>query len=262
MRAVFAGGKFNREEGWTQPLSIISCGSYRDVEQDLITVRLNGTDDYHLLFVIRGVVESEERRITEHQCLLFFPHEKQEYQYCIGEDTLYHWVHFVGADVAEIFGDSPTRIFDYETRSSEVHTLLPMLLNAVVNKENYENGYAETLLRAILALLTSKVPIKRFGKVLNMMKNFSQNYTLADYAQAYHMSEGHFIRAFKKEMGISPMAYRLHLQIENAKQLLSKTSLKISTVAEFSGFSDAMYFSRAFKKETGLSPTQYRENLV
>ena len=262
MKAVFSMGQTDRKKGEKLPLSIVSCGSYKEVDQKLETFRTNGTVDFHLLFTVHGVIESMGRRCTDGQCLLFLPREHQEYTYCIGEGTLYYWVHFVGTEAESFFKENVPRQWEYNAHEAEVNTLLPMMLNAAINKTEYAVGYAETLLRALLMALTAQKTINRFGKVIKMMKDFSKTYTLREYAAVCNQSEGHFIRTFKKEMGFSPMAYRTHLQIEHAKQLLIRTSLHVASVAELSGFHDSMYFSRIFRKETGLSPVKYRQNFT
>ena len=261
MKAVFSMGQTDREKGSFLPLSIVSCGLYKEVDQELETFRPSGMADYHLLFTVHGAIESMGRRCMDDQCLLFLPNERQEYTYCIGEGTLYYWVHFVGIEAESFFKTLTVRQFDYSSHAAEIHTLLQMMINALINKEDYKPYYAETLLRAVLMALTSKRATNRFGKAIKMMKDMSKTYSLSDYAESCAMSEGHFIRMFKAETGFSPMAYRTQVQIEHAKQLLVRTSLRVSVVAEMSGFEDSMYFSRVFKKTTGLSPTQYRINL-
>ena len=261
MKAVVSVGKTGREKGRELPFSIISCGSYKEVDQLLETYREKGFEDYHLLFVAHGVIESMGRRCTDNQCLLFLPNEKQEYKYCEGKGTLYYWIHFVGTEAERLFKEMPNRVFDYTPHASEIDTLLQMMLNASIHKDECKTHYAEALLQAILMALTSRKAGNRFGKVIIMMKDRTKTYALSDYADACAMSEGHFIRRFKSEMGMSPMAYKTHEQIEYAKHLLIHTSLSVAAVAELSGFDDSAYFSRVFKKTTGVKPTQYRLNL-
>ena len=47
--------------------------------------------------------------------------------------------------------------------------------------------------------------------------------------------------------------------MEQAKKLLSDTSMSMKEICMEVGYSDANYFSRAFKKNVGLSPTEYKE---
>lgn len=258
MKSIFNVNSDIVERDGAVGLRILSCGIHKDVDRKMEIVRPNGTKDFHLLFAAHGCIRSFARTASDHQGFFFYPNERQEYIYGTGEGTLYYWIHFVGADATEYLGEDFSRRFDYAAHCAEVNAMLQMLISATAHRENYRKDYAEILLRALLALLSSKTTVSRFSKVLTMMRDFSKTYTLADYANACAMSEEHFIRRFKGETGSSPMAYRSELQNEQAKQLLIHTSLPIAMVAELSGFDDAMYFSRAFKKRTGLSPTEYR----
>lgn len=49
------------------------------------------------------------------------------------------------------------------------------------------------------------------------------------------------------------------IRMNAAKELLSRTTLKLYEVAERVGYRDAKYFTRLFSKEVGVSPRQYRE---
>ena len=49
------------------------------------------------------------------------------------------------------------------------------------------------------------------------------------------------------------------IRMNAAKELLSRTTLKLYEVAERVGYRDAKYFTRLFTKEVGVSPRQYRE---
>jgi len=74
-----------------------------------------------------------------------------------------------------------------------------------------------------------------------------------------NISVDRFNHIFKDIMDISPMAYYNKLRTNNACHLLENTTLKISEIAECSGYEDPLYFSQAFKKATGLSPASYRK---
>ena len=57
--------------------------------------------------------------------------------------------------------------------------------------------------------------------------------------------------------GLTPLAYLNRARIENAKELLLKTSLSIAEIAEMVGFSGQNYFGRLFRRQVGLSPTEF-----
>ena len=59
-------------------------------------------------------------------------------------------------------------------------------------------------------------------------------------------------------MGVGFNEYVAGLRVEQAKQLLRETNLKINQIASQCGFRSASYFIVVFRKQTGLSPSEYR----
>ncbi len=89
-------------------------------------------------------------------------------------------------------------------------------------------------------------------------QNLKEDLSVAMMAGYLHMSESYFSHLFKSEMGISFIEYVNQLRIENAKDLLDNTELRIGAIACEVGVPNANYFSILFKKITGLSPNEYR----
>ncbi|HBQ26052.1 MAG TPA: AraC family transcriptional regulator [Syntrophomonas sp.] len=87
--------------------------------------------------------------------------------------------------------------------------------------------------------------------------NFERNISLGDIAQYVFLSPSYFTKAFKDEMGISPISYLLKKRIERAKELLTETDTKICDIALSIGFSNQQRFSELFKKYTAITPLQY-----
>ena len=71
------------------------------------------------------------------------------------------------------------------------------------------------------------------------------------------LSRYHFLRAFRRETGVTPHAYLTGRRIAAAKALLAGDQ-PLSEVALACGFYDQSHFSRSFKGCTGLTPGQYR----
>ena len=82
--------------------------------------------------------------------------------------------------------------------------------------------------------------------------------TLADLNAAFFMSEGHLSRIFRKEMGMSIMAYVKRMRIQTAARLLLDSSEPVGVIAARVGIVDANYFCRMFKSVMGMSPSEYR----
>ena len=67
-------------------------------------------------------------------------------------------------------------------------------------------------------------------------------------------------RIFKKEKGISISNYIIQKRVEEAKKLLTQSSLPINTVSLYVGYSNFSYFTKMFKDNTGYAPLEYRRN--
>jgi AraC-like DNA-binding protein len=91
-----------------------------------------------------------------------------------------------------------------------------------------------------------------------MSKSLRERLGMEDLAARLGLSEEHFIRLFRAELGMTPFQYYTRLKIEAACGLLTGGNPAIGTVSEYFGFENQFHFSRVFKKCTGLSPSEYR----
>ena len=80
----------------------------------------------------------------------------------------------------------------------------------------------------------------------------------AELAALCHQSTDHFIRTFRRSLGVTPAQYGLDRRITAAATWLAQTPRTIDDIAEATGFTDRFHFSRAFKARLGLSPAAYR----
>ncbi len=91
-----------------------------------------------------------------------------------------------------------------------------------------------------------------------MEKSIQEKMNTRDLAEEIGLSEEHFIRLFRKNLGMSPFQYFTRLKIEAASAYLVESFMPIKTISDYFGFENPFHFSRVFKKCTGLSPGQYR----
>lgn len=89
--------------------------------------------------------------------------------------------------------------------------------------------------------------------------NIARPISIDDITQIVSMSKDHFIRKFRKETGLTPVAYTTRRKIEMAETLLVTTEHPIKYIASKLGYEDTAYFYRIFKKHVGKSPQKYRE---
>ena len=104
------------------------------------------------------------------------------------------------------------------------------------------------------------------GSYINMAKEYIQTYsnsniTLNDICDEIHVSQYHFIRMFRKQVGLTPHKYLTKVRIEKAKELLDARRYTVSETALLCGFESTPYFSTAFKKATGYTPAAYKNKI-
>ena len=73
-----------------------------------------------------------------------------------------------------------------------------------------------------------------------------------------HLSPAYFSTLFKREEGMSFIAYVTNVRMERAAHLLLESDDKTYLIAEKTGYTDPNYFSYVFKRRFGISPSKYR----
>ncbi|HRR09630.1 MAG TPA: AraC family transcriptional regulator [Rhodothermales bacterium] len=74
------------------------------------------------------------------------------------------------------------------------------------------------------------------------------------------MSQTHFHRCFKLELGLSPVDFINSERIRLAKKLLKNQQHRITEICYSCGFNSISYFNNVFRRATGHSPTAYRRH--
>ncbi|MCQ2482707.1 MAG: AraC family transcriptional regulator [Clostridia bacterium] len=144
--------------------------------------------------------------------------------------------------------------------------------------ENHENQYSKELMMEILTIelmvTLSRVIRQEWeeslrvknGKARELVfvakdfidQNFERGITINEAASYVYLSQGYFTRAFRDELGISPMKYLMQKRIEYACELLEDNEIKVSGIASKAGFSSPQRFNVAFRKNMGMTPMEYR----
>ena len=83
--------------------------------------------------------------------------------------------------------------------------------------------------------------------------------SLAELADAAHLSERHLVRRFLAVYGCSPHDYTTRRRVERSAELLVQPAMTVTAIAEALGFPTIHAFSRWFRRETGATPMAYRK---
>ncbi len=105
----------------------------------------------------------------------------------------------------------------------------------------------------------SRRSVQEFPQMLLYMHNHYQTVSLKELSDTFHYSTAHISRCFKEFTGKNYVDIIHDIRLEKTKELLDNTSMSISDITEFVGFSAPSYLSRAFKKKYGISPQRYRK---
>lgn len=164
----------------------------------------------------------------------------------------------------------------WRTTDPLVDQLAPVLVEALAMPEAEVNG----LLNEHLLLGLGAHFVRRYGGVtsghrpargglaawqerqaLDMLDDASgRPASIREIAQALGLSPDHFTRAFRASTGQTPQAWLQARRIAQAKDLLLRSDLPISQIAQVCGFADQSHFSRTFLRQTGESPFRWRRN--
>lgn len=110
---------------------------------------------------------------------------------------------------------------------------------------------------------STDVPKNRMWRVMSYIgANFTKNLSVKELADFAGLSEKHFIVQFHQTLGLAPKQYLIRCRMTKASELLKTTDLKISDIAERTGYGDVYSFSRAFKKYCNESPSEYRKHFM
>ncbi len=92
-------------------------------------------------------------------------------------------------------------------------------------------------------------------------EKFKDDVTLNDVSDHLYISPWYLSKLFHERIGITFSKYVVSLKINEAKQLLAQTNMRIYEVAEEVGYSNFRHFAKTFKSVEGVTPSQYRNQI-
>lgn len=197
-----------------------------------------------------------------------------------GKDKLYNAISYLTSSKSNLFCSS----FAYDNDSFEI-----LAININLDFENELQNYLEQLEKNLSQLLSisdistdiSYIPalsdfvmnvpsehnesagddpiIRKSMEFIH--KHYRSDVSLDEVAKHISLSRVYFCSYFKKITGENFIDVLNQYRVEKAKELLSKTSAKVSSIAEEVGYRSIPYFYKIFTKHTKLTPTEYRNNI-
>lgn len=181
--------------------------------------------------------------------------------------TTFHSLHFNFTKQNDPFQE--THIPVQKIHAADFEELYEILLQFQKHQYSRDTGsflalaYFYSLLAKILPRVKHTHEPATHNPVANAIEYIEQNYaspcTVETLASLCFLSPSRFFYHFKKQTGLSPIAYKNQICIRNAaRTLLIEKHKSIEEISEEYGFESAVYFRRLFKSITGKTPKQFK----
>jgi AraC-like DNA-binding protein len=178
------------------------------------------------------------------------------------------WVHAVvgelGSFDAQVLNQLPSH-----TEPQRLHTRLTELNRCLFGDASVQDKEAALLLfvgdlfGSVQARRGHAKPdVTRLRGVQAMIQTrCTEALTLDEMAAQACMSRYHFVRSFKRAVGLTPHAWQLDQRIQRARHLLNQ-GMGLAEAALHLGFADQSHFQRAFKQRVAATPGAYLRNIL
>jgi AraC-like DNA-binding protein len=83
-------------------------------------------------------------------------------------------------------------------------------------------------------------------------------FRMDDLVRHCHASESTLLRTFRREIGVSPIAYVRRRRLEQSLQLLESGRYGVTEVATRVGYENPSAFAAAFRQQFGVAPSSAR----
>lgn len=257
------------------PFSATEAGHF--IAQREYAVKRDMHNSYLLIYTIGGsgsvITDNTKIDIAAGNAIIIDCHKPHSY-YSASEKWEFLWIHFNGISMKEIFdvlypsNVHAIKIDDVRTFKSRIVSLIERIeINTMENCFEI-SSQLHTVFNIILKSTLENEKCSRKKDFMNdidtaiefIKNNYSKSISIDDIISDIHISKYHFIRMFRRVMGITPYSYLMNYRINVSKTMLRSTDKTIVEISELCGFMDASNFITQFKKHTGQKPLQYRRD--
>ena len=121
--------------------------------------------------------------------------------------------------------------------------------------------YENKLIKEKMSSTISKEVSDKIKLVLKFIhENYNKELSIEEIASKCNFSEYHFMRFFKKYIGMTCIEYINNYRLETASSLLNNTDKPILDISLEVGFNNESYFNKLFKKKYSITPKEFRKS--
>lgn len=148
-----------------------------------------------------------------------------------------------------------------EISDGEVSDVVPSILE----KNTFDKAFIffKTVLNKYIENFNFNTSDSVIVKVIAYIKaNFHTDLKLEILGDMFNCNSAYLGKKFKKYTGVQFNTYLDNLRIEEAKNKLENTDLKIYQISKIVGYANTDYFFMKFKKSTGLTPKEFKKKVL
>jgi two-component system response regulator YesN len=152
-------------------------------------------------------------------------------------------------------------IFSYILKPCADFNIITQVLFAknIILKETFNISSLNTPINFKNIDKNSNINILIHSALIYIGTNYNKNITLESVANEILITPVYLSKLFKQETNMNFLEYIHRYRIEQSKDYLKNSFLKIYEVSSLVGYSHEKYFSKTFKKYVGQNPKKYRQ---
>lgn len=241
----------------------------------------DGRDGWQLIYTVFGegrlASEFGNVKLTPGTAVIIRCGKRHRYE-TLGDSWHNLWLHFDGTGVPgyeDMINDSgycSVTIADKGGFESNLMTILAMaekndIISCAMISDCISRIMTEILTQKLSKALNNDACGGRYPEIHSVLefirKNYSEQISIDDMTERMNVTKYHFIRIFKRQMGVTPHEYLTEYRINMAKILLRTTYKSVSEIAFDVGYKNKSNFISKFRLMTGATPARYRrENIT
>jgi len=141
--------------------------------------------------------------------------------------------------------------------------LSPEGISRIRTLEQLEQWMVQVIRGIISFKLENKIPRKKdiIAEIKEYVKeHYKDQISLADLSERFFINPYYLSQLFKQKTGDTYLNFLAQIRINQSKDLLEKTDLRVYEICQMVGYSDTQHFARLFEKLVGCKPSEYRKN--
>lgn len=212
----------------------------------------NHVSNYVIGLVLNGKIQlthlNEQKHIDKNEFFIIPPYEPHMIEPSYGRYTIMTVCISTGF-VSEYDLDSALPILQELADS--------LLIKELIMQEQLA-AFSSAIDLLFLSIISTEEPLRE--EILyarNCLEQIPENaISIEQLSQNLFISKYHFIREFKRNVGLTPHRFQIQNRIRKAQHLLAEKR-NIAEVALATGFYDQSHFIKCFKKLVGVTPSEY-----